>query len=54
MNTVALVPGHLGGVLLLLSGEKLFGKLVPWLILLATALLAAEPWLKKTAVRRVQ
>jgi uncharacterized protein len=54
MLAPAVAGGVLGGVLLLLSGEKLFGQLVPWLILLATALLAAEPWLKKTAVRRLR
>ena len=50
----AVAGGLLGGILLLSTGEKLFGQLVPWLILLATALLAAEPWLKKTAVRRLR
>jgi uncharacterized membrane protein YfcA len=54
MVAPALAGGLLGGLLLLLSGDKLFGQLVPWLILLATALLAAEPWLKKTAVKRLR
>ena len=54
MLVPAVAGGLLGGALLLLSGEKLFGLLVPWLILLATALLAAEPWLKKTAVGRLR
>jgi uncharacterized protein len=83
-NTVALVPGYLGGALaqrgdlrgqrrrvmaaavpaaagglvgaglLLLTGAALFEALVPWLILAATALLAAEPWLKRSVVRRLE
>jgi uncharacterized protein len=82
-NTVALVPGFLGGAtaqrvdlsgqrqrvvaasvpalvgglsgagLLLWTGTSLFGALVPWLILGATALLAAEPWLKKAGAARL-
>lgn len=54
MAAPALAGGLLGGGLLLFTGEKLFGQLVPWLILLATGLLAAEPWLKKTAVGRLR
>lgn len=42
----AAVGGLVGGVLLLNSGEKLFGVLVPWLILLGTALLALQPRLR--------
>ena len=54
MLAPAVAGGLLGGALLLLTGEKLFKELVPWLILLATALLATEPWLKKTAVGRLR
>ena len=50
----ALAGGVVGGLLLLKTGTALFGKLVPWLILLATALLAAEPWLKRHVVERLQ
>lgn len=83
-NTVALVPGYLGGAaaqrgdlngqrrrvlaaavpaaagglvggaLLLWTGTALFEALVPWLILGATGLLAAEPWLGKSVVRRLE
>jgi uncharacterized membrane protein YfcA len=46
-----LVGGLAGGALLLLSGEKLFRQLIPYLILLASLLLAlGEPlkaWLKR-------
>ena len=44
---VGLVGGILGGFLLLRSGERLFGNLVPWLILLASLLLALGEPLKK-------
>ena len=56
--TAAAVPaaagGLVGGALLLWTGEMLFEALVPWLILAATALLAAEPKLKKFVVRRLE
>lgn len=45
--------GVVGGVLLLFSGEKLFSALVPYLILLASALLAVQDpvraWLNRRA-----
>ncbi len=40
------VGGLVGGLLLLNSGEKLFGALVPWLILLGSVLLALQPRLR--------
>jgi hypothetical protein len=47
----AIVGGVLGGYLLLLTGEKLFKELVPYLILLASGLLAIQDpvraWLTK-------
>lgn len=39
---VALIGGTAGGILLILSGEKLFGQCVPWLILFASLLLALQ------------
>lgn len=49
----SIVGGVAGGVLLLNTGEKLFRDLVPWLILLASALLlVGDPvrsWLQKRA-----
>jgi hypothetical protein len=50
----AVAGGIVGGALLLKTGTTLFDALVPWLILLATGLLAAEPWLKRTVARRLQ
>jgi uncharacterized membrane protein YfcA len=53
----AVAGGIVGGFLLLKSGEKLFGELVPILILLAAALLAlGDPlrkWLEGKANKRV-
>lgn len=49
----SIIGGVAGGILLLNTGEKLFRDLVPWLILLASALLAvADPvrnWLQRRA-----
>ena len=43
---LASAGGLLGGALLLVSGEELFRALVPWLILLGSALLALQPALR--------
>ena len=53
MAIPAVAGGIIGGAQLLTTGAALFDALVPWLILLATALLAAEPWLKRTVVQRL-
>jgi hypothetical protein len=49
------IGGILGGLLLLNTGEKLFAALVPYLILLASGLLAVQDpvraWLQKRAAR---
>src|SRR3989338_4521980 len=39
-----LAGGLLGGLLLLVGGDAVFAKLIPWLLLAATALFAASPW----------
>jgi len=53
----ALVGGFAGGVLLLLTGERLFDALVPYLILFAAGLVAAQPslsaWLRRRAAAAV-
>lgn len=43
---VAAIGGLTGSLLLVLSPEKLFRNLVPYLILGACAIFAAQPWLK--------
>lgn len=51
----SIVGGLLGGILLVVTGEKVFGQIVPYLILLASLLLAVqEPvraWLVKRAAQ---
>jgi uncharacterized membrane protein YfcA len=49
----AIVGGVLGGWLLLRTGEKLFTDLVPWLILLASGLLAIQDPVRAWLIRRM-
>ena len=48
-----ILGGLVGGILLLRTGERLFRDLVPYLILLASGLLAAQDPLRKWVARRV-
>jgi uncharacterized protein len=50
----SVVGGVLGGVLLLRTEERLFSALVPYLILLASALLAVQGPVRKWLTRRAQ
>jgi uncharacterized protein len=49
----AVVGGVLGGYLLLITGEKLFRDLIPYLILLASALLAIQDPIRAWLIRRM-
>jgi uncharacterized membrane protein YfcA len=49
----AIVGGVLGGWLLLQTGEKLFTDLIPWLILLASGLLAIQDPVRAWLTRRM-
>jgi len=49
----ALVGGITGGYLLLITGEKLFKDLIPWLILLASGLLAVQDPIRAWLTRRM-
>jgi uncharacterized protein len=49
----AIVGGVVGGYLLLLTGEKLFKQLVPYLILLASGLLAIQDPVRAWLTRRM-
>lgn len=50
-----LCGGLLGGLLLLAGGDSVFALLIPWLLLAATALFAASPWLSRwLAARRAE
>jgi len=48
------IGGIVGGVLLLQTGERLFRELVPYLILLASALLAIQDPVRKWLMRRLE
>ncbi len=50
----AALGGVAGGVILLNTQERVFRELVPYLILMATALLAFQPQLRKWVARRTQ
>ena len=47
-----LAGGLLGGLLLLAGGDDVFATLIPWLLLTATALFAASPWLSRWLAAR--
>jgi uncharacterized membrane protein YfcA len=49
----ALAGGLVGGLLLLSTSERLFRQLVPWLILLASALLAVQEPVRAWLLRRL-
>ncbi|MBA2483855.1 MAG: sulfite exporter TauE/SafE family protein, partial [Nitrosomonas sp.] len=44
---ISFVGGGLGAIILLITSEQIFLSLIPWLILLATAMFAVGPWLVK-------
>ena len=50
----SLLGGLLGGVLLVISGEKVFRQIVPYLILLASLLLAVQEPVRAWLVRRAE
>jgi hypothetical protein len=52
ISLIAVLGGSLGAVILLITSERLFSLLIPWLILFATAAFAVGPWLlQKQQVR---
>lgn len=48
------IGGIIGGILLLQTGERLFRELVPYLILLASALLAVQEPVRRWLMRRLE
>ena len=48
---VGVVGGIIGGVLLLATNEETFRGIIPFLLLLASALLAAQDWLRAWLIR---
>ncbi|MNF35637.1 hypothetical protein D3C84_165150 [compost metagenome] len=49
---MSLLGGLGGGLLLLAGGDETFRRLIPWLLLAATLLFAASPWLSKLINRQ--
>jgi uncharacterized membrane protein YfcA len=50
---IAILGGIAGGLLLIMTGEKLFRNIVPYLILFASGLLAVQEPLRKYIVKRL-
>src|SRR6185312_5459907 len=44
---VSIVGALIGAILLLMTPAKLFGRLIPWLLLVATLIFAASPFLTR-------
>lgn len=51
ITLISILGGFLGALLLLVTSSEAFSAIVPWLLLLATVLFAAGPWLLKAARR---
>jgi len=49
---LSLLGGLGGGLLLLAGGDETFRRLIPWLLLAATLLFAASPWLSRLINRQ--
>lgn len=49
---IAVLGGFLGALLLLVTSPQAFSAMVPWLLLLATVLFAAGPWLLASVRRK--
>jgi uncharacterized protein len=63
LSVISLIGGLVGGLLLLVTSQAVFSRIVPWLLLFATAAFAAglmpgatrgKPWLDRRAVFVVQ
>ena len=52
MGLASLVGGAAGGLLLLVTGDAQFGRLIPWLLAFATLLFAFSPQLSQWVKRR--
>lgn len=52
MSAASLVGSVIGSILLLSTSNSTFSDLVPWLLLIATAVFTAAPWLRKFAMKR--
>jgi len=52
MIVIAAAGGLTGACLLLATGDRAFAAIVPWLMLVATAIFAAGPWIKAATRKR--
>jgi uncharacterized membrane protein YfcA len=52
MSVASLVGSLIGSILLLNTSNSTFADLVPWLLLIATVVFSAAPWLRKFAMKR--
>ncbi|MAS08511.1 sulfite exporter TauE/SafE family protein [Salinisphaera sp.] len=52
MVAIAAAGGVSGAALLLATGDRAFSAIVPWLMLVATAIFAAAPWIKSALAAR--
>lgn len=52
MVAIAAAGGVSGAALLLVTGDRAFSAIVPWLMLVATAIFAAAPWIKRALAAR--
>jgi uncharacterized membrane protein YfcA len=52
LSIASLVGSLVGSVLLLMTSNSTFSNLVPWLLLIATAVFTLAPWIRKAAGRQ--
>ena len=52
MSVASLAGSVIGSILLLNTSNSTFSDLVPWLLLIATVVFTAAPWLRKFAMKR--
>jgi uncharacterized membrane protein YfcA len=52
LTATGALGGLAGGLLLLWSGERMFRRLTPWLLLFASLLLAAQGWIRRRVLER--
>jgi hypothetical protein len=52
MSVASLVGSFFGSILLLNTSNSTFADLVPWLLLVATAVFSLAPWIRKFAMKR--
>jgi len=51
LSATSLAGSFVGSILLLMTTNSMFSSLVPWLLLVATAVFTLAPWIRKVAAR---